>query len=94
VGDVDLAYEALELPADPGLTIHVYSVEPASPSADALNLLASWAGSPDPASLTHDPAGERHRARPRGPPSTPGAPEHVPGLVSGGHRTRPIWTHA
>jgi hypothetical protein len=42
-GDLDLSYESMELPADPGLTIHVYSVEPASPSADALNLLATWA---------------------------------------------------
>jgi transcriptional regulator with XRE-family HTH domain len=40
VGDVTLAYEAMELAAEPGLTLHVYTVEPASPSADALNLLA------------------------------------------------------
>jgi hypothetical protein len=52
----------LELTADAGLTIHVSSVEPASPSAGALNLLASWAASPDQAPLTRDPTGERHRA--------------------------------
>jgi len=43
VGDLDLAYEALELPADPGLRINVYTAEPGSPSEDALKVLASWA---------------------------------------------------
>ena len=43
VGDLDLTYEALELPADPGLRINVYTAEPDSPSEDALKVLASWA---------------------------------------------------
>ena len=43
VGDLDLVYEALELPADPGLTFNTYTAEPATPSADALRMLASWA---------------------------------------------------
>ena len=43
VGELTLGYEALELPADTGLTIMAYSAEPASPARDALNLLASWA---------------------------------------------------
>ena len=47
VGDLDLSYEALELPADPGLTVVVYTAEPGSPSADALDLLASWAATLD-----------------------------------------------
>lgn len=42
VGDVSLAYEALELPADPGQTIVVYSADPGSPSEDALHRLANW----------------------------------------------------
>lgn len=41
VGDLDLTYEALELPADPGLTMLVYGAEPGSPTADALRLLGS-----------------------------------------------------
>ena len=49
VGDLELAYEVMELPADPGLVLNVYTVEPASPSADALNLLASWAAIEVPA---------------------------------------------
>jgi hypothetical protein len=43
VGDLSLRYEALELPADPGQTIFVYTAEPNSASHEALNLLASWA---------------------------------------------------
>ncbi|WP_218062982.1 helix-turn-helix transcriptional regulator [Arthrobacter sp. SDTb3-6] len=43
VGDLDLSYEAMELPADPGLRINVYTADPSTPSEDALKLLASWA---------------------------------------------------
>jgi len=43
VGDLELTYEAFELPADPGLTLSTYTAEPGSPSADALRVLASWA---------------------------------------------------
>jgi len=35
--DLDLDYDALEIPADPGLTIIAYSAEPGSPSQQALN---------------------------------------------------------
>jgi len=37
----------IELPADPGLTMLVYTAEPGSPTADALTLLASWAATND-----------------------------------------------
>jgi transcriptional regulator with XRE-family HTH domain len=43
VGTLDLAFEAMDLPADPGLTLTAYTAEPGSPSEDALTLLASWA---------------------------------------------------
>jgi transcriptional regulator with XRE-family HTH domain len=43
VGDLELAYEGLDLRAEPGLTLTVYSAEPSSPTAHALALLASWA---------------------------------------------------
>ena len=43
VGDLDLTYEAFELPSDPGLTMLVYTAEPYTPTAEALNFLASWA---------------------------------------------------
>lgn len=45
-GDLTLDYEALELPGDAGQRILVYNAEPASPSAEALGLLASWAATP------------------------------------------------
>ena len=42
-GDLDLTYEAFELPSDPGLRMLVYTAEPDSPTAQALDFLASWA---------------------------------------------------
>jgi transcriptional regulator with XRE-family HTH domain len=46
VGDLAVTYEALELPADTGQRILVYTAEPGSPSHEALNLLASWSSTP------------------------------------------------
>lgn len=46
VGDLELSYEGLVLPADPGLVLFVYTAEPGSPSQEALHLLASWAAAP------------------------------------------------
>jgi transcriptional regulator with XRE-family HTH domain len=43
VGDLELAYEGLDLRAEPGHTLTVYTAEPSSPTAHALALLASWA---------------------------------------------------
>ena len=43
VGDLELAYESLDLRAEPGHTLTVYTAEPSSPTAHALALLASWA---------------------------------------------------
>ena len=43
VGRLDLAFEAMPLPADPGLTLTAYSAAPGTPAHDALRLLASWA---------------------------------------------------
>jgi transcriptional regulator with XRE-family HTH domain len=54
VGTLDLSFEAMELAADQGLTIHVYSAEPGSPTADALSLLASWAATVDHAGAASD----------------------------------------
>ena len=42
VGDLTLAYESLELPADASLTLVTYSAEPGSPSEAALLELARW----------------------------------------------------
>ena len=41
VGEVSFTYESMDLAADPGLTIYVYTVEPGSKSAEALSQLVS-----------------------------------------------------
>jgi transcriptional regulator with XRE-family HTH domain len=46
VGDLELSYEVMELSADSGLTVSVYSAEPGSRSEQALDLLASWTATP------------------------------------------------
>nr|WP_237497927.1 helix-turn-helix transcriptional regulator [Streptomyces sp. SID8377] len=46
VGHLTLAYEGLEMAAEPGLTLTIYTAEPASPSEEGLRLLASWAATP------------------------------------------------
>lgn len=46
VGDLELAYEALEPAADVGLTLVAYAAEPGSPSEDALRRLRSWGSVP------------------------------------------------
>ena len=43
VGELDLTYEAFELPSEPGLTMFVYTAEPDTSTAEALDFLASWA---------------------------------------------------
>jgi PAS domain-containing protein len=43
VGPLELAYDSMELVAAPGLVLTAYTAEPATASADALSLLASWA---------------------------------------------------
>ena len=43
VGRLDLAFEAMALEADPGLTLTVYTAEPDTATAERLSLLASWA---------------------------------------------------
>ncbi|WP_406090755.1 helix-turn-helix transcriptional regulator [Streptomyces sp. NBC_01013] len=43
VGDLTLAFEGLEMAAEPGLTLTIYTAEPGSPSEESLRLLATWA---------------------------------------------------
>jgi hypothetical protein len=54
VGDLTLDFEALELAADPGQRLNIYTAEPGSPSHDALNLLASWVTTPTNANQRGD----------------------------------------
>jgi hypothetical protein len=46
VGELTLDFESLELPGDPGQSMLVYSTEPASPTRERLDLLASWTSTP------------------------------------------------
>lgn len=45
VGQLDLDFEALELPSEPGLTLNVYTAAAGTPTSDALKILASLAAS-------------------------------------------------
>jgi transcriptional regulator with XRE-family HTH domain len=60
-GDLVLAYEGLELAADPGQTLITFTAEPGSPSEQALTFLASWSASPERAS-----GDQRAREQPAG----------------------------
>ena len=54
VGDLALAYESMDLRAEPDLTMTVYAAEPGSATEDALKLLASWAATADQQTLAPD----------------------------------------
>jgi transcriptional regulator with XRE-family HTH domain len=49
VGELVLAYEALDLPGDTGQRILAYTAEPSSASHEALQLLASWSAATEQA---------------------------------------------
>lgn len=54
VGELELAYEVMDLSADSGLTVNSYTAEPGSRSQQALDLLASWASTPATPSTSPD----------------------------------------
>jgi hypothetical protein len=58
-GELVLAYEGLELAADPGQTLITFTAEPGSPSQQALTFLASWSAPPNRGSRD-----QRARVRP------------------------------
>lgn len=43
VGELDLNFEAMELPADPALQLNIYTADPDTPTADGLKILTTWA---------------------------------------------------
>ena len=68
VGELTLAYEELAITAEPGLVLLVYTAEPGSPSAERLQLLASWAVSEQATVRTDHPQEESqhtHEAHPQ-----------------------------
>ncbi len=58
VGQLDLDFEGMELPSEPGLQLNIYTAAAGTPTADGLRLLASWAATTDP-SITESPAADR-----------------------------------
>ncbi|BAH36486.1 putative MmyB family DNA-binding protein [Rhodococcus erythropolis PR4] len=52
-GELTLAFEGLEMAAEPGLTLTIYTAEPGSPSAERMQLLASLAASENADSAPH-----------------------------------------
>lgn len=57
VGELEIHYEAMNLPGDPDQTLFVYTTRPGSPSHDAMRLLSSWLATTD------EPAGREIRPR-------------------------------
>jgi len=56
VGDLHLSFEVMDLPADPDLSLVIYSAEPGSASQDALYLLASWTVSDEQSTAANEPS--------------------------------------
>jgi hypothetical protein len=46
VGDITLAFDAMDLPAERGLTLTAYTAKPGTPDAEKLSLMASWQATP------------------------------------------------
>ena len=55
VGDITLTYNRMEVAADHGQMLMVWTAEPQSKSAEALSLLGSWAASPQQPELQDVP---------------------------------------
>jgi hypothetical protein len=55
VGDLSLTYNRMELSADPGQMLTIWTAEPGSKSAEALSLLGSWAATPEQPELQEAP---------------------------------------
>ncbi|HET9872701.1 MAG TPA: transcriptional regulator [Propionibacteriaceae bacterium] len=64
VGDLEFGYESFELSTDTGLVMLVFTVEPHSPTGEAMQLLASWTASTSHGEdeATGIEAGEQSRA--------------------------------
>ncbi|MEU4893060.1 helix-turn-helix transcriptional regulator [Streptomyces sp. NPDC044780] len=56
VGTLTFDFDAMELPAQPGLTLTAYTAAPGTPDHDALRLLATWAANEEAQHTSSDPA--------------------------------------
>ena len=57
VGRLDLNFESMDLPTEPGLQLNVYTAPAGRPAADNLALLTSWASQETLATELHAPSG-------------------------------------
>lgn len=57
VGQLDLNFESMDLPTDPGLQLNVYTAPAGGPAADDLARLASWASQERSATELRSPSG-------------------------------------
>ncbi|GLY18886.1 transcriptional regulator [Kineosporia sp. NBRC 101677] len=62
VGQLDLDFEAMEMPSEPGLRLNIYTAAAGTPTADGLKLLASWAASQEQEAQESQAAGDTGRA--------------------------------
>ncbi len=62
VGELELTYEAFELPADPGLQLSTYTALPGSASEEKLRLLSSWAATQEPGATSGSALGREELA--------------------------------
>jgi hypothetical protein len=60
VGRLDLNFESMDLPTEPGLQLNVYTVPAGGVAAENLTLLASWAGQETLATNFMLPADDAH----------------------------------
>ncbi|WAP59731.1 helix-turn-helix transcriptional regulator [Streptomyces sp. S465] len=56
VGTLTFDFDAMELPAQPGLTLTAYTAAPGTPDHDALRLLATWAATEEAQHTSSGPA--------------------------------------
>jgi hypothetical protein len=70
IGELQLDYEVMEISADTGLLLAVFSAEPRSRSAEALDLLASWTATSEQPRPRARPAAHS-KVEPRLPRSNP-----------------------
>lgn len=72
VGDVHLMYERMDVSADPGLSLLIYTAEPGSATEEKLRLLGSWAATTPPAAT-----GQKSRPRESQPLEKAGTPDEA-----------------
>lgn len=54
VGQLDLDFEGMDLPSEPGLALNIYTAAAGTPTYDALRVLASWAATGVLTDVPHD----------------------------------------